>query len=638
MILPFADLSSLLVLLVLTGAVPVPLGTPPKPEDPAIAAVAPKKCLFYTSWSGRATPDPKSDNQTEQLLAEPEIVRLTETLDRFLEKAWGELSAPIAQNESEKKLYQALFAFGRTLFNESTAIYVERVQPSCDTPLIEGGLVSHMGDEAEKMKATLQDLLTRAAEAKEIELKEFNRDGLSGFKVKLKEFPSPIECGVKGPYLVVAVGEGGVAGFVRRLEGKPPAWLVQLKKQLTVARPATTTYINVKGLLETATASLQVAETPADRATTDGSRPKDMLAKYVRALGFDNVQYIAEVGGLDSEGYATKALMALDGPPRGLLQLVPDRPLRPEDLQPIPRDATYALAMRFDMQRAVEIVTSVTAQLHEAAGETPAANNTDIFGGLLEVDMRRQLLQSIGDTWCLYSSPGEGGLIITGLTFVAPLRNPSQFTPAFARLMTGLGQAVGGEAGGGVQRTAFNGRDIFSMPGSPVAWSMTDREFVAALMPQHVKAYLGQKDDHRSLATMPQVARQFSETSRPVILGYCDMPKLFELAYPILSMALVGAGMEGPDRFDISLLPSAPSIGRHLRPATLVVERTPAGIQIVNRGVLPKPGLAFTAATCVASYSQAGTGPVITRRKQELLETGPSELPPPPPVAPPAIR
>ena len=113
MLLPFGDLSSLVLLILLSGNAPIALGTPPKPEDPVIAAVAPEKCLFYASWSGRATPDPKSDNQTEQLLAEPEIIRLNKALDSYLEKAWGEFAAPLAENEHEKKLYQALFAFVR---------------------------------------------------------------------------------------------------------------------------------------------------------------------------------------------------------------------------------------------------------------------------------------------------------------------------------------------------------------------------------------------------------------------------------------------------------------------------------------------------------------------------------------------
>ena len=62
-----------LVLLLFGGQVGVPLGLPPLPEDAVMASVAPPECLWYFSWSGVGEPDPKSTNQTEQLLAEPEV-------------------------------------------------------------------------------------------------------------------------------------------------------------------------------------------------------------------------------------------------------------------------------------------------------------------------------------------------------------------------------------------------------------------------------------------------------------------------------------------------------------------------------------------------------------------------------------
>ncbi len=62
------------------GGMGLPLGVPPATEDPVLSRVAPEQCLFYLSWAGTASPDPKSANQTEQLLAEPEVQNfLTQT-------------------------------------------------------------------------------------------------------------------------------------------------------------------------------------------------------------------------------------------------------------------------------------------------------------------------------------------------------------------------------------------------------------------------------------------------------------------------------------------------------------------------------------------------------------------------------
>ena len=73
-------------------------------------------------------------------------------------------------------------------------------------------------------------------------------------------------------------------------------------------------------------------------------------------LGLDNATAMVAVTGLEENGLVGKTLLAMDGQPQGLLRLVSDRPLQPADLTPIPRDATLALAARFDLQQAVEIV------------------------------------------------------------------------------------------------------------------------------------------------------------------------------------------------------------------------------------------------------------------------------------------
>jgi hypothetical protein len=58
------------------------LGLPPAPEDPAVTRAAPEQCLFCVSWAGMAAPDPKSTNQTEQLLAEPEVQHFVAQLEK----------------------------------------------------------------------------------------------------------------------------------------------------------------------------------------------------------------------------------------------------------------------------------------------------------------------------------------------------------------------------------------------------------------------------------------------------------------------------------------------------------------------------------------------------------------------------
>jgi prepilin-type processing-associated H-X9-DG protein len=89
----------------------------------------------------------------------------------------------------------------------------------------------------------------------------------------------------------------------------------------------------------------------------------------------------------------------------------------------------------------------------------------------------------------------------------------------------------------------------------------------------------------------------------PIMLSYVDTRKVFELVYPIVPMiAQVAFGQlsrEGID-LDVSILPSAGAIGKHLRPQVAVLRRSEAGIEFVSRQTLPGGNIGSTAPVAVA--------------------------------------
>lgn len=46
----------------------LPLGMPPRPEDPKVFRSAPEECLVFLSWAGTADAKPDSENRTELVL------------------------------------------------------------------------------------------------------------------------------------------------------------------------------------------------------------------------------------------------------------------------------------------------------------------------------------------------------------------------------------------------------------------------------------------------------------------------------------------------------------------------------------------------------------------------------------------
>src|SRR5690242_1482226 len=100
-----------------------PLVLVPLPPDPAMQALVPEECLFYCAWNGAAKPDPKSKNQTEQLLAEEEIRKFVAAIETEL---IGLVQKSTQGNPQAQPLGQTLPGLVKMLLTRPTAIYVAK--------------------------------------------------------------------------------------------------------------------------------------------------------------------------------------------------------------------------------------------------------------------------------------------------------------------------------------------------------------------------------------------------------------------------------------------------------------------------------------------------------------------------------
>jgi hypothetical protein len=523
----------MIVLLPLTGGVGLPLGLPPGPEDPAVANAAPEECLFYLSWAGTAKPDPKSENQLEQLIAEPEIQQFVAEVERRVRE--GLRAAAAREDPQAAALVDELVGLVKTALTSPGAIYLGKLDVGREPPpRIQAGAVFNLGEDAAKTRTLLEKhrKLLGADDVQTIQIggETFNR---------IKPDPDAPTCtwGVYGKHFVVGIGEGEAEAIVKRMSGAPPAWLAQIRRQLTVERPSTVTYVNVKKIVATIEASFR------------GSSDWPLL---IRVLGLNNFTYLASVSGLDKTGFVSKTLLAMEKPDSDVLSFLGRKPLEAKDLGPIPKDATLALAARFDAARFWEMLFGLAKDLPQV-GDSVALQLAETEKKL-GFRIREDLLQSLGDVWCVYNSPGEGGLVLTGLTAVVPLKDPDRAAAAHAKLLafwniSAAMKAVGPDRPGTrarptpIQHVRFADKTIFTLnppeTGLPFApsWCLTDKELIVSLFPQNVKAYLSRGADFQSLAAAPEVAELLKSEGGPVIVGYQDTPELFRLVYPIVQLA-----------------------------------------------------------------------------------------------------
>ncbi len=585
----------LILLAMLGGGAGLPLGVPPAAEDPMMAQVAPDECILYLTWSGIAEPDPDSSNQTEQLLAEPEVRHMIDEIVRRIKT--GLRDAAKKEDPDAVPIVEDASNWVQTLLTHPTAIFVSKFEMSDEgPPVIRGGAVVAVGEGAAELKTKLkayQQMFLKGA-AKEVLI-----GGDTWYRLKLDPDAPEITWGTKDKYFIVGVGEGAIEAILERTATRPPEWLTDLRKQLPVDRVSTVSYANVKTLIDPVARMFGVSQTKA----------------ILDATGLGDVTSFSSVTGLDKEGFVSRTLVGLADEPRGLLASLVAKPLSAADLKPIPRDATIAMAARADLGVIYESILAMVEKVEPRA-------HKEILQGIGEAEellgysLRNDVLKSIGDVWCVYNSPGEGGLVFTGLTAVVPVENHKTLSAVHKKLLTLARdtlkhdeermQRVSREhdirprAASRIEQLDYAGRQVYflNMRGNPVpfapAWCLTEKELIVALFPQNVKAYLSRGKEAGSIADVPQVAKLLAGDNGPLALSYIDTPKLFELIYPFVPMfgQMIAGELqrEGID-VDISILPSAKSIGKHLRPSVTAVRRNEAGIEIVSHQSLPGGGL-----------------------------------------------
>jgi hypothetical protein len=587
----------LLPFLFFSGGFSLPLGLPPLPEDPVISRVAPEECLGYVSWAGTATPNAKSTNQTEQLLAEPEVQALLAAID-------GAVTAGInkdAQRGNQRvEAVKDIYPLVKTLLMRPAAVFVSKVEVNPQgPPNVQGGAIFNLAEKTTAVDVTLGRLekLLPPGMVEKVEI-----GGVSFHSIKPSPTihsikPSPtmtVTWGVRGKYLIVGVGDGSVEGILKRAKAEPPAWLTAIRKQLPVDRPSNLIYFNVK-------------QAVTQFAPLGGPQVKTVLSSF----GLDNVSYLASVTGLDSKGTTTRTLVAIDGRPQGIFRLAAGKPLTAADLAPIPRDATFASAARFDANAAMELFLAQVEKFDPRA-RREIAQGIGQMEKELSINLQQDLLKPLGDVWCVYNSPAEGGLLITGLTGVVQVKDHDSLELTLVNLIGLFHDRVEGPAAEAsksspnnyayrrtprIVKTPFAGQVIyhFDVPegGFPMApaWCLTEHELIVSTFPANIKSYLLRGKDFQSLATVPDVAQALEGGA--VAVDYSDTRKVAEFVYPLLcyggKVIASELNREGIP-LDASLVPSAAAVFPHLQPSIGVVRQTSAGIEVESRGPMAGMG------------------------------------------------
>jgi hypothetical protein len=614
----FHGLAQLLLLIGLEGEFDLPGGMTPLPEDPILAQAAPLECLFYTTWSGKAVPDQKSGNPSEQLLAESEVRqfvaeierRMTSFASRIKEaEKWADLTdvlnallkrpGAVFITQAPPNVLSLAQGTSRDLAIESQNMNVGRATNG--SPVFQGkmnelpdnvnmrinnlrgGLIVNLGDDAARVKETIlkHERTLTAKQVEEVRIAE-----QTWHRVNFDPLTPPITWGIRGKYLLAGFGADELESLLKRIESAHvPAWLNNTRADLPVERRASLTYVNVRKFVDASASS----ETPEFRAA-------------LNALGFGNVTSLEAVAGLDKDVRVNRLLLKIDGEPQGLFAQAAVKPLSAEDLAPIPADASIALAFRLNADKLLDTILA-TAEKSDSNARKNILERIEkiVLDYKLKTSIRDELIRSLGDTWCVYNSPSEGGSLLTNAIAVVQVKDSRRLKNVLEQLLT-IRQKVppyilasnptAQKEVAPVKKFTYAGQDVYfydpglsDIPVAP-AWCLTEKELIVALYPQGVKAYLSRKDSKPSLARAPELAGSFYAGKGPTQVLFCNSAKLYEDLYPWAPMfnqvALNWMGNSSLNA-DVSLLPTAKEIAPRLRPGLMTVRQTDAGIEIDGR-------------------------------------------------------
>ena len=582
MAMMFPGPMELLMILLMGGGMGAPLGLPPGPEDPLLANVAPEGCLFYTSWAGTVAPDPTSKNQTEQLLAEPELQRVVVKIEQAIEKAFANM--PGGQDSNVAAVAEVVKDTSKHLLKCPGAIFVSELnlRPG-GPPDVRGAAIIRVGkEEGAKLKSALeQQQAALPAEA----VQQVEIAGETWHRITLPPAAMKITWGVKSSYLIIGVGEGSVEGILQRVRNTAPKWLADLRAALPVERPSTCTFLDVNAIRD------MVAEAGGPE-----------VGGMIQTLGLGNVTSIASVTGLEGEGFVSRSLLATDGDPQGIFALAAGEPLTAADLSVIPQDAVFAGALRLDLTSVLDMAMLISKQ----AGERDVEMGVAEIEQTLDIDLRNDLLAPLGDRWRVYGSTSEAGLVPLGVTAVTSIDDYATLAATHTKLVAFAKGILASEFRSSrrpsprIVEFEHSGHTIYffdarrdDMWVAP-AWCLTDEELIVSLFPQGIKAYLSRSTETPSLDQCADVAAAFDSSSGPNALAYVDTKHVFELVYPAIPMiaqaVLSQVARQGID-LDVSIIPSAPSISKHLRPSVTTIRRVPEGILLEASQTIPGGGV-----------------------------------------------
>jgi hypothetical protein len=367
---------------------------------------------------------------------------------------------------------------------------------------------------------------------------------------------------VQGKHVVLTLGVGPAEALVKqttskekRLTSAPWFRKMQSFKRFETAARA---HIDVAALLEV------------------GYTAHPLVEKLVSGVGLNGLKSISFYSGF--EDTAERGLVEMElaaGPRKGVLSLLGGKALKMSDVPALPRDTTYWVLFNFDLKK----IYDESLEALDNVGGMLAPDQVKVIKDVLRradaevgIDIRKDLLDALGEEMLVYNSPSEG-LLQFGQTLLFKVKDAKKLEASLAQLWKSAARLSGTDIS--VRKRNYRGVDIhevyvrqqgfFYVP----SYAIHEGWLAFAYYPQPIQGFVLRsrgdapvwKPDPQTAATVAKLPKEFTA------LGYTDPRPTVEL---ILSIAPIVAGFANsflPDlKLEVGMLPNAHEATKHLFP------------------------------------------------------------------------
>jgi hypothetical protein len=583
-----SSLFEMLILVLLTGNPGVPLGVPPAEADPNMARVAPEECLYYVSWSGTQSPDPRSENSTERMLAQDEMQNFITRIDAMVSgiAAQGaEQGNPVS--DVMARLTPLLF---ETALTQPAAMYVADVQLNEQGLDMDAGLLLGGGGKHSEIVALLNEwVVPSVLEEYEWQVETVEHQGQPFTKVVFNAAAPPLFWGVTGSYVLVTVGEDSLNHVFRRLETDPPSWLQKILDDADAERLSSVAFLNVEK-------SLQLAEP----LLIGNPELNPELMEVLDRFELNQIRSYQCVTGLSKEGYLIQSKLATAGLLRPFA-VMSNTPLTDRDMASVPADSPAACVFKLDPEMSLDLLFELLSALEPLDQEDSKADLSKGIEQMLGVSLEHLLTQILGDTVSLYASPTDGGLI-SGWLLAIKVKQPAQAQACAQRLQGFLSAMFRRDRTVQLRVGEFKGWSLTSMevddddmPFVPT-WGVSDSELVIGLYPQAVKSHMDRDEAATTLAQVPPFSEILEQADPmvnqgPKVMVQLDHAELIRVFYPLAQLAAPFMLREMQDEIDVDVeladLPSVAALTLYTQPMRGVLSLTRDGLEMRVDETLP---------------------------------------------------